>query len=60
MQPLEQAHTKARLQRFDLLPHRGGRHVQFVRRQLEAEMARRGLECAERVQRWKAVGHRAF
>jgi hypothetical protein len=59
MQPLEQAYAEARLQRFHLLPHGGGRHVQLVRGQFEAEMPRGGFECAERVEWWKGVGHRA-
>src|SRR3984957_19303598 len=58
MQPLEQAYTEARLQRFYLLPHSGGRHVQLVRGQFEAEMPRGGFECAERVERGKGVGPR--
>ena len=53
------AYAEARLQRFHLLPHSGGRHVQFVRGQFEAEMPRGGFECAERVEWWKGVGHRA-
>ena len=59
MQPLEQAYAEARLQRFHLLRHGGGRHVQLVRGQFEAEMPRGGFECAERVEWWKGVGHRA-
>jgi hypothetical protein len=59
MQPLEQAYAEARLQRFHLLPHGGGRHVQLVRGQFEAEMPRGGLGCTQRVEWWKRVGHRA-
>ncbi|MGY3467746.1 hypothetical protein ACVW0I_004617 [Bradyrhizobium sp. LM6.11] len=59
MQPLEQLHAEARLQRFHLLPHGGGRHVQLVAGQLEAEMAGSGFEGSERVEGWKGVGHRA-
>lgn len=59
MQPFEQAHAEARLQRFNLLPDRGGCHVQLVRRQLEAEMPRSGFEGAERIEWWKDVSHRA-
>ncbi|MGY4294665.1 hypothetical protein ACVWXN_002760 [Bradyrhizobium sp. i1.4.4] len=58
MQPLEQLHAEACLQRFHLLPHGGGRHVQLVRGQLEAEMPRGSFECAQRVERGKGVGHR--
>lgn len=57
MQPVEQLHAEARLQRFHLLSHGGGRDVQFVRGQLEAEMAHGGLEGAERVEWGKGVGH---
>jgi hypothetical protein len=58
MQPLEQAYAEARLQRFYLLAHGGGRHVQLMRGQLETEMPRGSLEGAERVEWWKGVGHR--
>jgi hypothetical protein len=33
--------------------------MQLVRGQFEAEMPRGGFECAERVEWWKGVGHRA-
>ena len=59
MQPLEQAYAEPCFQRFHLLTHGGGRHVQFVRGQLEAEMPRGGFEGAQRVEWWKGVGHRA-
>ncbi|MGY4351672.1 hypothetical protein ACVWXM_008165 [Bradyrhizobium sp. GM7.3] len=59
MQRLEQLHAEARLQRLHLLPHGGGRHVQLVRGQFEAEMPGGGLEGAQRVEWGKGVGHRA-
>jgi len=59
MQPREQVYAEARLQRFHLLPHGGGRHMQLVRSQFEAEMPCGGFEGTERVERWKDVGHRA-
>lgn len=58
VQPLEQLHAEPGLQRFHLLPHGGGRDVQLVRRQLEAEMARGGFEGADGVERGQGVGHR--
>jgi hypothetical protein len=33
--------------------------VQLVRGQFEGKMPRGGFECAERVEWWKGVGHRA-
>lgn len=59
VQPLEQLHAEARLQRLHLLPHGSRRHVELVRGQLEAEMPRGGFEGAERVEWGKGVGHRA-
>ena len=59
MQPLEQAHAKACLQRLHLLPDGGGGDMQLVRGQLETEMARRRFEGAQRVEGWENVGHRA-
>ena len=58
MQPLEQANAQARFQRLHLLPHGGRRHMQLMRGELEAEMPRGGFERAERIERWKDVGHR--
>ena len=59
MQPLEQLHAEACLQRLHLLSHGGRCHVQLVRGQLEAEMPRGSLKSAERVEWWKGVSHRA-
>jgi hypothetical protein len=53
-----QRYAEPRLQGFHLLSDGGRCHVQFVRRQLETEMSRRGFERAERIKRWEAVGHR--
>ena len=58
VQPLEQTHAEPRLQGFRLLSDGGRCHMQLVRSQLETEMSRRGFECAERIKRWEAVGHR--
>ena len=58
VQPLEPADPQARFQRLHLLPHGGRRHMQLMRGKLEAEMPRRGLERAERIERGKDVGHR--
>jgi hypothetical protein len=52
VQPLEQAHAETILQRLHLLPDRSGRDVQLVRRELQAQMACRGFERAQRVQ-WR-------
>jgi hypothetical protein len=48
VQPLEQLHAEARLQRFHLLPHGGRRHMQLVRSQLEAEVPRGGFKRGAR------------
>jgi hypothetical protein len=58
VQPLEQTHAEARLQRFHLLADGGRRHMQFMRGQLKTEMPRRGFERAQRIERWEDVGHR--
>jgi hypothetical protein len=58
MQPLEQLHAEARLQRLHLLPDGCGRYVQFVRGELEAEMPRGGLEGTKRIQWGEGIGHR--
>ena len=57
MQPLEQAHAEAHLQRFHLLPHGGRCHMQLVRGQFEAEVTRGGFKRAERIEGWQGVGH---
>ena len=49
-QPPEQRRAQARLEVLDLRADRGLRHVQLQRRAREAQVARRGLEGAHRVQ----------
>jgi len=53
----EQEDAETILQRFHLLPDRAGRDVQLARGELEAQMPRRGLECAQRVQWRQQIGH---
>lgn len=57
MQPLEQTHAETILQGLHLLPHGTGCDVQLVRGELDAQMARRGFECAQRVQWRQQIGH---
>jgi hypothetical protein len=57
VQPLEKTHAEASLEGFYLLPDGARRDVQLARSQLEAQVARRGFECAQRVQRWQQIGH---
>jgi len=52
MQPLEKTHAETILQRFHSLPDGTRRDMQLARGELEAQMPRCGLECAQRVQ-WR-------
>ncbi len=58
--PAEQRHAQVLLEDLHLVAHRARRHVQLARGVLEAQVARRRLESAQRVQGRKAavgVGH---
>ena len=57
MQPLQQAYAEAPLQRFHLLSHGGGRHMQLLRGQFEAEMPRGGFEGFQGIERRQAWAH---
>jgi len=52
-QPLEKTHANASLEGFYLLPDGTRCDVQLARSEREAQVARRGFECAQRVQRWQ-------
>jgi hypothetical protein len=60
VQALEQRHAQALLKRLDLLADCPGCNVQLLRGELEAEMAGRGLEGAQRVERRQRIGHGAL
>src|SRR5262249_46765214 len=57
VQPLEKMHAEANLEGFYLLPDGTRRDVQLARSERKAQVARRGFECAQRVQRWQQIGH---
>ena len=57
VEPAEQQHPQMLLQRPDLMADRGLGHVQLAGGPGEAQMARRGLEGAQRRERRQALGH---
>src|SRR5690606_41996252 len=58
VEPAEQRQAEMRLERFHLMADRRRRHMQLGRGLAEAEMPRRGLESAQRVERGQASRHR--
>ncbi len=60
VQPFEQPHAQALFQHLDELADRAGGHVQLVGGELEAEVTGRGLEGAQRIERWQQVCHGAL
>jgi len=57
---LEELHAEVVLEALDLVAHGGLRDRELVRRLLEGEMARRGLEYPQCVQRRKSIDHDEF
>jgi hypothetical protein len=56
----EQANAQFLLQPADLMADRGLRDIQFARREREAQMPRRGLECPQTIERRQSGGHSRF
>jgi len=57
VQPLEKTHANASLEGFYLLPTAPGVTCSSRAANVKAQVARRGFECAQRVQRWQQIGH---
>src|SRR6516162_11850992 len=57
MPALEQTHAEAVLQDFHLMPDGTRCDLELACSELEAQMARRGFESAQRIQWWQAIGH---